>query len=220
MSLLILIFSGIIMIAVLNLTVINFGKKHTTPPEDAPEAQTAIVLGALVYPGHVPCTMLKDRILTAVDLYKAGKVKRILMTGDHGRPDYDEVNTMRVVAMKAGVPSEDIFMDHAGFCTYESMYRAKNIFKVKSAIVVTQKFHLSRSVYIARKLGIDATGVEADRTQYIKFYLRSSQTREIPARVKDFLMVNIVKPKPTYLGDEIPIMGNASDTHDGGTVMR
>jgi len=125
---------------------------------------------------------------------------------------------MRRVAMKAGVPSEDIFMDHAGFSTYESMYRAKEIFRVESAIICTQKFHLSRSVYIARKIGIKAFGVPADRTKYIEYYLKSSQAREIPARVKDFCFVNIIKPEPTYLGEKIPILGDSRLTHDENTI--
>ncbi len=211
----ILIFSFIVF--AINRTVKVFGENYSTTAVEAPEAQTAIVLGALVISEGVPCDMLYDRIRTAVELYKAGKVQKLLMTGDHGRDDYDEVNTMRLIAIKEGIPSEDIFMDHAGFSTYESMYRAKNIFKIESAIIVTQKFHLSRSVYIARKMGLNATGVSADRRTYMAYYLKPSQAREIPARVKDFFFVNFLKPAPTYTGNAIPITGNAVLTHDRNT---
>lgn len=211
----ILIFSFVVF--TINCTVKAFGEKYSTSAAEAPQAQTAIIPGALVLSEGVPCDMLYDRIKTGVELYKAGKVKKLLMTGDHGREDYDEVNTMRLIALKEGVPSDDIFMDHAGFSTYESMFRAKNIFGVESAIVVTQKFHLSRSVYIARKLGLNATGVPADRRQYLAYYLKPSQAREIPARVKDFCFANFLKPNPTYKGKVIPITGDSALTHDMNT---
>ena len=213
----ILLFS--FMVFAINRRVTAFGKKYSTTAAEAPQAQTAIVLGALVISEGVPCDMLYDRIKTAVELYKAGKVQKLLMTGDHGREDYDEVNTMRLIAIKEGVPSEDIFMDHAGFSTYESMARAKKIFRIESAIVVTQQFHLTRSVYIARKMGLEATGVPADRRTYLAYYLKPSQAREIPARVKDFCFVNFLKPNPSYKGKPIPITGSATLTHDRNTAF-
>ncbi|RYD02676.1 hypothetical protein N752_23770 [Desulforamulus aquiferis] len=115
---------GILVIVGINCYIKEIGKKHQLNPSDSYSAQTAIVLGAYVSPEGVLCDMLKDRVETAVELYQLGKVKKLLMTGDHGQVLYDEVNHMRRYAEKLGVPTEDIFMDHAGFNTYDSMYRA------------------------------------------------------------------------------------------------
>lgn len=133
------------------------------------------------------------------------------MTGDHGRRSYDEVNRMRRYAESCGVPAEDIFLNHAGFNTYDSVYRAKNIFRVDSAVVITQEFHLPRALYIARSLDLDAVGVPADKYRYAgveQYYLR-----EIPARLKAFLCV-AAGVKPRFLGEVIPITGDARMTHD------
>lgn len=155
--------------------------------------------------------MLVDRVKTAVELYREKKVQKLLFTGDHGRLHYDEVNHMRRYAEALGVPREDIFLDHAGFDTYDSMYRARHIFQVESAVVVTQEFHLPRALYIARALGLNAVGVAADKYRYIgveQYYLR-----EIPARVKAFFNVS-TGAKPRFLGEVIPITGDARATHD------
>ena len=133
------------------------------------------------------------------------------MSGDHGQDEYDEVNIMKEFAIEKGIPSEDIFMDHAGFSTYESIYRAKEIFGAKKIIIVTQKYHLYRALYIAKTMGIEAYGVGADPRQYVGAFNR--EVREILARNKDFAKC-IFKPKPTYLGDPIPINGNGDDTND------
>ena len=136
---------------------------------------------------------------------------KLLMSGDHGRVSYDEVNAMKQFAIDRGVPSEDVFMDHAGFSTYETMYRAKEVFAAKRVIIVTQKYHLYRAVYIAEQLGLEAYGVDSDLQSYIKqpYY----NAREILARDKDFVKV-IFKPKPTYLGEVIPISGSGDLTND------
>jgi len=125
-------------------------------------------------------------------------VKKIIVTGDHGRQNYDEVNNMRNYAEKLGVPSEDIFMDHAGFSTYDSMYRAKEIFLVDSAVVITQAYHLPRAVYTARALGINALGVESDKHIYAgaAYY----ELREIPGRLKAFVQLHLIHSKPRFLG--------------------
>ena len=137
--------------------------------------------------------------------------KKILASGDHGRDSYDEVNHMKQYAVGRGVDPDDVFLDHAGFSTYESMYRARDVFEVKSAIVVTQKYHLYRAVYNARRLGIDAYGVAADKRVYGKPVYNF--VRESLARCKDFFMC-IFKPEPTYLGEVIPISGSASLSDD------
>jgi vancomycin permeability regulator SanA len=210
---------GLLVFATLSLLIIDFliqrtGNHYTISRWDAPPSQAAIVLGAFVDQKGEPCTMLYDRILTGVELYRSGKVQKILMSGDHSLVDYDEVNSMRHHATLWGVPAEDIFMDHAGFCTYDSMYRARDIFRVKSAIVVTQKFHLPRAVYIARKLGIDAVGVSADRREYYIPEMVLLRKREILARMKAFYMVNVTKPEPFFLGEAIPIGGDGRATCD------
>ena len=132
-------------------------------PEDAPTAQVAIVLGARVFNDGTPSSMLADRLETAIKLYKLGKVHKLLLSGDHGRKNYDEVNAMLKYVVARGVPTEDVFTDHAGFDTYDTMYRARDVFQVHSAIIVTQRFHLARAVYTARKLGLEAVGVVAER---------------------------------------------------------
>ncbi|MFQ7401829.1 MAG: vancomycin high temperature exclusion protein, partial [Neglectibacter sp.] len=156
--------------------------------------------------------MLHDRLQQGVALYQKEAAPKLLVSGDHGREEYDEVNAMKRFAEEQGVPSEDVFMDHAGFSTYESVYRARDIFQVRRMVIVTQEYHLSRALYIAKRLGIEAWGVPADPRTY------SGQTardlREILARDKDFLTC-ILKPKPTYLGKAIPVNGNGNLTNDG-----
>lgn len=180
--------------------------------DELDKAQCVIVLGAKVYSEDSLCAVLQDRVDYAIKIYKAGKADKLLFTGDHGRTEYDEVNAMMNYAILEGVPEEDIFLDHAGFSTYESMYRAKEVFCVRDAIVVTQKFHISRAVYTAEKMGIEANGVNSDPRKYLN--ATYDALRESLARVKDFFIVNITKPEPTYLGDEIPITGDSSTTHD------
>ena len=169
-----------------------------------------LVLGAGIW-GDSPSPMLQDRLDTAIKLYKDGVSNKIIMTGDHGRTEYDEVNVMKQYAIDAGIPSSDIFMDHAGFSTYESMYRARDIFKAKNILIVTQEYHLYRAVFIANSLGLNAYGVNADPREYAGQIYR--ELREILARNKDFAY-SIIKPKPTYLGEEIPVFGDGDITND------
>ena len=169
-----------------------------------------LVLGAGIWDDK-PSPMLQDRLDTAIKLYKDGVANKIIMTGDHGTKEYDEVNIMKQYAIDAGIPSEDIFMDHAGFSTYESIYRARDIFKVKKMVIVTQEYHLYRALFIANSLGIKSYGVNSDPRQYTGQLFR--EAREILARNKDFVYT-IIKPKPTYLGKEIPVSGNGDITND------
>lgn len=169
-----------------------------------------IVLGAGVW-GDKPSPMLEDRLLEAISLYENNTSSKIIMSGDHGREEYDEVNTMKNFAIEKGVPSENIFMDHAGFSSYESIYRAKEIFEAKKVVIVTQEYHLYRSLYVANKLGLEAYGVGADSRIHSGQAYR--ELREILARDKDFVKC-IFKPKPTYLGDTIPVNGNGDVTND------
>lgn len=169
-----------------------------------------IILGAGIW-GDKPSHMLEDRLLEGINLYKNNVSTKIIMSGDHGSTDYDEVNIMKNYAIDKGVPSTDVFMDHAGFSTYESIYRAKNIFEAKKVIIVTQKYHLYRALYIANQLGLEAYGVGADPRKYVGATYR--EIREILARDKDFFQC-IFKPKPTYLGDAIPVSGDGDVTND------
>ncbi len=200
----------IIIVLGINFYVILSTKKQINPKEELNNIDCIIVLGAGIW-GDKPSPMLQDRLDTAIKLYKEGKSPKIIMTGDHGREEYDEVNIMKNYAINNGVPSEDIFMDHAGFSTYESIYRAKEIFEVKKVIIVTQKYHLYRALHIANSLDIEAYGYNADPRKYSGQIFR--ETREIIARNKDFL-TSIIKPKPTYLGDTIPVSGNGDVTND------
>ena len=167
-----------------------------------------MVMGAGIW-GTQPSPMLQERLDFGNEVYFTGCTDRILMTGDHAREEYDEVNIMKDCAIEAGVPTDNVFMDHAGLSTYESMYRARDVFQVEKMVIVTQKYHLYRAVYDARKLGIDAYGVAADKMQY-GFY---NNMREWLARVKDFIYC-IVQPEPTYLGEAIPISASGSLTDD------
>jgi len=170
----------------------------------APVSDAVMVLGAMVYNNGKPSPVLRARLDYGYELYALGKAKKILVSGDHGRVDYDEVNIMKDYLMAKGVPREDIFMDHAGFNTYDSMYRARDIFCIKTLLICTQDFHIARSVYIARSLGIDAYGYPCrDDTAY-KTY---NKLRESLARVKA-IADTITKRKPKYLGDIIPISGD------------
>ena len=137
------------------------------------------------------------------------------MSGDHGRAGYDEVNKMKEYAVENGVSSHDVFMDHAGFSTYESMYRARDVFQAKKLIIVTQQYHLYRALYVAEKLGLEAYGVAADQMVYNGQLYR--EVREILARNKDFINT-LIWPKPKYLGDAIPVNGDGDITNDKGEV--
>ena len=176
-----------------------------------PSAYTALILGAKVHGGGRLSHMLEDRVLTGLELYRQGKVEKLLLSGDHGQQAYDEVNAMRDYLLKQGVPAQDIFMDHAGFDTYSSMYRAREVFQVQDVIVVTQAFHLPRAVFLARSLGLDAVGLAADRRTYTQASRLKSAAREPLARVKSFAEA-LLRVKPKYLGDAIPITGDGRQT--------
>ena len=170
-----------------------------------------IILGAGVW-GDKPSHMLEDRLLEGIKLYENNLSSKIIMSGDHGKEDYDELNIMKNYAIEKGVKSEDIFMDHAGFETYDSMYRAKKIFGAKKVVIVSQKYHLYRSLYIAKKMGLDAYGVSSDLRYYSKKqYYR--EAREWLARVKSFIKC-IAKPEPKYLGDSIDLKASGDVTND------
>lgn len=170
-----------------------------------------LVLGAGVKSDGTPSLMLKDRILKGVSLYEDGVSPVILMSGDHGTQYYDEVNCMKNVAMEQQVPSSAIFMDHAGFSTYDSMYRAKNIFEAEKIVIVTQEYHMYRALYDAKKMGLEAYGVSADTVTYHNQWYRD--IREWLARIKD-LYKCMVKPTSQILGEKIPLGQSGDITND------
>ena len=176
------------------------------------DVDCVLVLGCGIREDGTPSHMLEDRLKQGVALYDLQASPKLLMSGDHGRVEYNEVGTMKEYAMEAGVPSEDVFMDHAGFSTYESLYRAKEIFGVKKLIIVTQEYHLYRALYIAERLGLEAWGVASDYRTY--WGQTTREIREILARAKDFVNT-VFWPEPTFLGEAIPVSGNGDLTNDG-----
>lgn len=204
---------GVVLVLSLNSYIKASSKKKIISLEQASNLEDVdciLVLGAGVW-GDRPTHMLEDRLNFGVTLYKNGASDRILMSGDHGRSNYDEVNVMKDYAVNEGVLSSDVFMDHAGFSTYESLYRVRDIFEAKKIIIVTQEYHLYRALYVADKLGLEAYGVASNPREYARQSYR--EVREVLARVKDFLYV-IIKPEPTYLGDSIPVSGDGDITND------
>jgi SanA protein len=172
----------------------------------APDVQAAIIPGAAVLSNRDLSPVLKDRVNMAIQLYESKKVSKILISGDNSIVSYNEVNPVRIYLLNKGVLDQDIFLDHAGFDTYSTMYRARNIFKVSSILIVSQSFHLPRAVFIARELGIDAYGINAD-IGHIPF---SNYTREVFANEKAVLDL-ILNRRPKYLGTKIPITGDGRD---------
>lgn len=206
---------SIVSVFAINARVTHVGGERILTAEqaaDLTDVDCILVLGCGVKADGTPSLMLADRLERGVELYELNVAPKLLMSGDHGREGYDEVNAMKQYAMDAGVPSSDVFMDHAGFSTYESMYRAKEIFQAQKVVIVSQEYHLYRAIYIAQALGLDAYGVAADGEDYAGQWQRDA--REVLARVKDFF-TSIWKPEPTYLGEAIPVSGDGDVTNDG-----
>ena len=168
------------------------------------QSRVAIVFGAGLRRDGTPTIVLKDRIMTAVDLYKAESVEKILMTGDNRFSYYDEPTSMAKFAKENGIPQKDLVLDFAGHSTYDSCYRAKKIFGIDKAILITQSFHLPRAIFICKQLGVDALGVASDKRQYSTPSLLFWHLREIPASFAAILDVWFFKPLP-ILGEPEPI---------------
>lgn len=196
------------------LCAITEDKETLLPPEKEAlkemNADCIMVLGAGIRDDETPTPMLKDRLDTGIMLYELGVAPKLLLTGDNGQVGHNEIHVMLNYVKKAGVPEEDIFCDHAGFSTYDSMYRAQSIFGVSSLIVVTQTYHEYRSLYVGEKLGLTVRGVSADQMKYSGQAVR--EIREVLARVKDFFKV-LTKPESELGGEAIPINGNGISTH-------
>jgi SanA protein len=180
---------------------IAYGPRIYTSPEEVPPHKVAIVFGAQVW-GDQLSTILADRVEAAVALYRAGKVQKLLVTGDNRFVNYNEPAAMAAYARQRGVPDADIVPDYAGRRTYDSCYRAIHIFGLKDAILVTQNYHLDRALFTCNALGLDAVGLAADRRPYL--YMPWFWLREVPATVRAWWDVYIGKPLPV-LGDKIEI---------------
>ncbi len=178
-------------------------------PEEAPTEPVAIVFGAGLWSDGTPTPILQDRIATAADLYFSGRARKLLLSGDNRFVYYNEPEAMRQYALKLGVPDEALVLDYAGRRTYDTCYRAKAIFGVEKALVVTQRYHLYRAVYTCRALGIDATGVVADRQPYRTLPYIYWNLREILATSRALLDVHITRPLPV-LGQPEPIFSEDS----------
>ena len=207
-------FSGLCAAGLLNNIVVSTTRDRILSPQEAAQLSDVdciLVLGCLVKNNGVPSDMLSDRLRRGVELHELGASEKLLMSGDHGREDYDEVSAMKAYALDAGVASSDVFMDHAGFSTYESMYRARDVFCARKVIIVTQEYHLYRALYVARMLGLEAYGVSADYRGYTNQWIRD--LREVLARVKD-MGTAIFQPEPAYLGETVPVWGDGDLTND------
>lgn len=190
-------------ITIINLYMIKSTEENIISIENTKDfkAECIIVLGAMVYSDGTPSPILKDRLDKGIELYNKGVASKLLMSGDNGEKEYNEVIHMRAYAIKKGIPKEDIYLDYAGFSTYESMYRLKEIFQVKRAVVVTQQYHLYRALYIGEHKGLELCGVPAaDRLGGQK----GRDIREVFARVKSFGLV-LINADPTYMGDPVPL---------------
>jgi vancomycin permeability regulator SanA len=172
---------------------------HRYAVADVPGAPVALVFGAGIR-GAAPSPFLRQRLDLAVELYQAGRVRGLLMSGDHGRTEHDEVAVMTAYAVTHGVPAHVIGQDHAGFDTYDSCYRAKAIFGVRRAVVVTQDFHLPRAVYLCRKLGIEAYGVGVDSARDYPEHTRKFAAREVLSTTKAVWQAVVTRPEPHFLG--------------------
>lgn len=196
-----------------NKHVLEVGSSYIFNANDVPQSKAILVLGAYVSPDGTVSQVLGERLKVGYELYTKGKADKIIVSGDHSRKNYDEVNAMKKFFLDKGVPAENVFMDHAGFTTYESMYRARDIFKVDKMIVVTQEFHLPRAIFIAKELGLEVYGVTANTGNYSDLVMFSNNMRETMARSKALITV-IIKPRPTFLGEVIPVTGDGKITDD------
>ena len=202
MILLLIFILIILLLAAPRFFMIQGAKDRIYQAASVPNARAAIVFGAGLNADGTPTAVLRDRVKTAAQLYQNGKIEKILMSGDNRFIDYNEPGAMKAFAIQLGIPSDDIILDYAGRRTYDTCYRAKEIFLLSEAILVTQNFHLPRALFTCNSLGLKAWGVSADMRPY-----RDSgywNIREIPASLIAFIQVYITQPEPV-LGDQEPI---------------
>lgn len=212
----ILLVVGAASIVAVDYRVEQIGKTMLVDIEDAPRGDAIVVLGAYVAPDGTVSDMLRDRLDYGYKLYVAGKAPKIIVSGDHGREDYNEVGAMRDYLLSKGVPAEDIFMDHAGFSTYDTVYRARDIFLVEKPLFVSQQYHVVRVLYTAKQLGMDAYGVASDA--YIYPGMLKYRLREYASRCKAYLQAELFVPEPKFLGHTIPVWGDGTVTDDSEAI--
>lgn len=213
-ALLLILCTGLIFIFGISFYIKKSADSHILSLEDASQLEDIdciLVLGAGIKGNKTSSPMLAERLDLGVDLYNSGVCNKLLMSGDHAQDNYNEVQVMKDYAAAQNIPTEDIFMDHAGFSTYDSVYRAKEVFQAQKVLIVSQKYHLPRALYLARRMGLEAYGIPADTKRYKGQALRDF--REILARDKDFI-TGILKPSPKYMGNSIPVNGNGNVTND------
>ncbi|MDR0883003.1 MAG: YdcF family protein [Oscillospiraceae bacterium] len=206
--------AGVLGIVGINVWVVGSAKPHIITVAQAGQNgdyDCILVLGAQITSPTTLSHMLEDRVLFGIDALNAGAAPVLLLSGDHGQEEHDEVNAMKGYCIDKGVDPAVIFLDHAGFSTYESMARARDVFGAQRILIVTQNYHIYRAVYVARALGLDADGVASDPRQYGTIV--PNTMREWLARVKD-LGFSILKPPPTFLGDPISLQGDATVSDD------
>lgn len=209
-SIIIIVVLGIAAFIGIQFYIVKYAEPYFTSFSSDISADAALVLGAKVNEDGTPSLMLQDRLDCGYELYQSGQVQKIIISGDHEKKGYDEVNCMKEYLLEKGVPREDLFLDHAGLNTYDSLYRAKHIFQANSVIVATQRYHMYRAIYIGRKIGLETYGVPmADKPIYDMW---KQNIRESLARVKAILDTDILKRQSTYLGDPIPVSGDGSVT--------
>lgn len=208
-----LLIISIISVFIIDYIVEKTGRKHLVTIAGATSGYDCIIVpGAMVYGNSTPSAMLADRLDVALKIYNLKLVNKIIVSGDHGTKEYDEVNTMRTYLISRGVASEDVFMDHAGFDTYQTIFRARDVFKVRKALITTQGYHLYRALYIGEKLGVEMYGIDSALRDYNNTF--KNRFREYFARTKAFIECEITKPEPEFMGEIIPIDGDGNQTVD------
>lgn len=190
--------------AITNVVTVAATKSSIVDSQEAVgyDADAIVVLGASVFADGTPSSILQDRLDDGIALYRSGAAPKLIMSGDNSTVAYNEVKAMKDYAVAQGVPSADVFCDHAGFSTYESMYRAKHVFGAERIVVATQTYHLYRALYAAHGLGLEAVGVPSDYRAYAK--QAQYDVREVPARTKDFFKTMFKVPS-TFVGDPISL---------------
>jgi SanA protein len=201
---LLLIVLGLLVLLLPRLVTGLYGRGRIYTASEVPSHQIAIVFGAGLWRNGSPTPVLADRVTEAAELYFSGKVEKLLMSGDNRFVEYNEPEAMRQLALSLGVPNEAIILDYAGRRSYDTCYRAKFIFKVDQAILVTQAFHMPRVIYICNHLGVESAGVTSDRRVYRKSTMLYWSVRELPATLAALWDVHIGHPVPV-LGDPLPI---------------
>jgi SanA protein len=200
----ILLFVALVIVFLPRLLVIVYSSAYTYTVKNVPADRVAIVFGAGLRYDGTPTAILQDRVQTAVQLYQNGKVTKLLMSGDNSFVDYNEPEAMRQYAISLGVPDADIVLDYAGRRTYDTCYRAGAIFELKSAILVTQSFHLPRALFLCNSFGVASKGVQADNIYFRKISRFIWSAREFPATTQAVWETYVTKPLP-ILGEPEPI---------------